>query len=183
MRACRSGDCIYLGAVCINFGSRTCSRRALQAGIPNRRRHAYKCNVTAFRRPSPGGGPGGAAQEAHAAVQRRAEEAQRIEREAVAMAAAGSGPGCTRHEWALLQAAATETKCAETVEAGQDLARAAAQLRKLLRLADVAQHAVAVAASTSPAGDDMPPSVSLGPAAPAGDVGVGRKNSLDGNDT
>ena len=125
-----------------------------------------------------------AAQEAHADAQRRAEEAQRAEREAMAMAAAGIGPGCTRHEWTLLHdQAAAKTKCAEMVEVGQDLARAAAQLRRLLRLADVAQHAVAVAASISPAGDDLPPSVSPGPAAPAGVVGVGRKNSLDGNGT
>jgi len=94
------------------------------------------------------------AQEAHAAAQRRAEEAQRGEREAVAMAAAASGPGCTRHDRALLQAAA-KTKCAETVEAGQDLARAATQLRRLLRLADVAQRDVAVAAS-SVGGDGLP---------------------------
>jgi hypothetical protein len=94
------------------------------------------------------------AQEAHAAAQRRAEEAQRGEREAVAIAAAASGPGCTRHDRALLQAAA-KTKCAETVEAGQDLARAATQLRRLLRLADVAQRDVAVAAS-SVGGDGLP---------------------------
>ncbi len=104
------------------------------------------------------------AQEAHAAAQRRAEEAQRGEREAVAMAAAASGPGYTRHERALLQAAA-KAKCAETVEAGHDLARAAIQLRRLLRFADEAQRAVAAAAS--PVGGDGPPSVSLGPAAPA----------------
>ena len=61
------------------------------------------------------------------------------------------------------------------------LARAAAQLRRLLRLADVAQHDVAVAASS--VGGDGLPLVSLGPAAPAGVVGVGRKNSLDGNGT
>ena len=101
-----------------------------------------------------------AAQEAHAAAQRRVDDAQQIEEEAVAMAAVGSGSGCTRHEWALLQRAA-KTKRAETFEAGQDLARAAGQLRKLLRVADVAQRAVAVAASS--AGGDGPPPVSPRP--------------------
>jgi hypothetical protein len=38
------------------------------------------------------------AQEVHGAAQRRAEEVQGVEREAVAMAAAVSGPGCTRYE-------------------------------------------------------------------------------------
>jgi hypothetical protein len=101
------------------------------------------------------------AQEAHAAAQRRAEEAQQGAREAVAMAAAASGPGCTRHERALLQAAA-KTKYAETVvEAGQ-----AAQMRRLLRLVDEAQRDVVVAASS--VGGEGLPLVPLGPAAPAG---------------
>ncbi len=66
-----------------------------------------------------------------------------MSKEAVAMPAAASGPGCTRHERALLQAAA-KTKCAETV--GQD------EVCRLLHLADVAQRDVAVAASS--VGDD-----------------------------
>ena len=101
-----------------------------------------------------------AAQEAHAAAQRRVADAQRIEGEAVAMAVVGGGSGCTRHEWALLQTAA-KTKRAETFEAGQDLVRVAGQLRKLLRVADVAQRAVAVAVSS--AGGDGPPTVSPRP--------------------
>ena len=86
--------------------------------------------------------------------------------------------GLKGRRWQWLLQAAAKTKCAETVEAGQDLARAAIQLRRLLRLADEAQRAVAAAAL--PVGGDGPPLVSLGPAAPAGVAGIGRKNSLDG---
>ena len=131
------------------------------ASWPRPRDHclAHVAYLTTFTPPSPGGGPGDLGP-------RSACSCAAAGRRSATGCKGGGGNGCRaasgfvyrRSRKGAPARVATKTKCAETVKAGQDLVRAAAQLRRLLRLADVAQRAVAVAASPV-GGDAGPPSV------------------------